>query len=152
LRLSIVSFGHKRDELYAAAVAEYQKRIMKPWSLELVDKPSGRKSESESALSVMKREAETIASISSPWILDVLGAQVTTEQLAEQLRAAQDQGQKEIAFVIGGADGIDEEIKRRAQKRLSLSKLTLPHRLARVLLIEQIYRAQTILRGEKYHK
>lgn len=152
MRLRVVSFGHKRDELYGAATAEYAKRIARPWSLELTDLPSGRKSESEPAAQVMKREAEAIDDLDRPWLLDVGGKETSTEELAAWLRDAQDRGTKEIVFVIGGADGLDDELRKRAGRRISLSKLTLPHRLARVVLIEQIYRTQTILRGEKYHK
>lgn len=152
MKIRIVSFGHRRDELYGAALAEYQKRIVKPWSLELTDLPSGRKSESEPAAAVMRREAEVMEDTAAPWLLDVTGKPASTEELAEWLRDAQDRGTKDIVFVIGGADGIDETLRRRAARRISLSRMTLPHRLARAVLIEQIYRAQTILRGEKYHK
>ncbi|MCC6809631.1 MAG: 23S rRNA (pseudouridine(1915)-N(3))-methyltransferase RlmH [Deltaproteobacteria bacterium] len=152
MRIRILSFGHKRDELYGAALAEYQKRIVKPWTIEMNDLPTGRKSEREAAAVVMRREAEALADLASPWVLDVGGTAVSTEQLADWLRGAQDGGTKQLAFIIGGADGIDATVKQRAARRLSLSKLTLPHRLARVVLIEQIYRAQTILRGEAYHK
>lgn len=151
MKLRIISFGHKRDPLFQAAVEEYSSRLVKPWGLELVDYSSERRSNDEPAKEVIKREGEKLKGVLSGkayWTMSVLGEALTSEQLAAELgRLSGD-----LTFVIGGADGLDEGIERSARKRFSLSKLTLPHRLARVMLVEQLYRAQTILRGERYHK
>lgn len=156
MKLRVITFGHKRDELFGDAVAEYKKRIVKPWQLELVDLPTGRKSDAEQALVVMKREMDALSaygvSTDKLCVLDVLGAALSTEKLSDWLRNVQDSGQGELVFAIGGADGLHPELRQRAAKKLSLSALTMPHRLARLVLVEQLYRAQTILRGEKYHK
>ncbi len=156
MRISIVSFGKKRDELYGAALAEYLGRIKRPWSLACQDLPSGRKSEDESADNVMRRELHALdearITLESCALLDVHGKAHSSESFATWLEQLQDGGTRELAFVIGGADGVHPDGRRRARHKLSLSPLTLPHRLARVLLAEQIFRAQTILRGEKYHR
>jgi 23S rRNA (pseudouridine1915-N3)-methyltransferase len=82
--------------------------------------------------------------------LEVDGAETSSEGLARQIERWGSQGKGVVAFVIGGAEGIPADVSQRAHARLSLSRLTLPHRLARVVLYEQIYRAMTILRGEPY--
>jgi 23S rRNA (pseudouridine1915-N3)-methyltransferase len=82
--------------------------------------------------------------------LEVDGEQLTSKQLAERVERWGAQGKGVLAFLIGGADGIPAELSRAAHARLSLSTLTLPHRLARVVLLEQLYRAMTLLRGEPY--
>jgi 23S rRNA (pseudouridine1915-N3)-methyltransferase len=79
------------------------------------------------------------------------GASWSTEELARQLERRMTRGTRTLTFVIGGADGIPASLSSRASLRLSLSALTLPHRLARLLLCEQLYRALTIIRGEPYH-
>lgn len=82
--------------------------------------------------------------------LEVNGEEVTSSELAQRLERWGRRGQGVVALLVGGAEGIPEAVSRRAHARLSLSRLTLPHRLARVLLYEQLYRALTILRGEPY--
>ena len=85
------------------------------------------------------------------YILDASGTQYTSEKFAGLFQNLANQGMKQVTFVIGGPIGLADDIKKRDQ-RLSLGKMTLPHELAAVLLLEQIYRSQTIIRGEKYHK
>jgi 23S rRNA (pseudouridine1915-N3)-methyltransferase len=89
---------------------------------------------------------------SGSWIVacEVCGESLSSERFAERLEAWGSRGKGDVTFLIGGADGIPAEISRAAGARLSLSSMTLPHRLARVVLAEQIYRAFTILRGEPY--
>lgn len=82
--------------------------------------------------------------------LEVNGDELTSAAFARRLEGWLSRGKGEVAFIIGGAEGIPEELSKRAEHRLSLSPMTLPHRLARVVLLEQLYRAFTILRGEPY--
>ena len=84
--------------------------------------------------------------------LDERGQTTTTRKLAQRLSNFQREGRKQITWVLGGPDGLSAEVSSRAQLILSLSALTLPHRLALVILLEQLYRAHTILRGEPYHR
>lgn len=85
-------------------------------------------------------------------VLDERGRQLTTMALAQSIRKWQNAAATTVAFVVGGADGLHQEVIERAQLLLSLSPFTLPHRLAHVVLTEQLYRAHTILRGEPYHR
>ncbi len=85
-------------------------------------------------------------------VLDQRGKQLTSEALSEQLQSFQNQSVSELYFVIGGPHGLHESVRTRAAKVLSLSKMTLMHDMVRLILFEQIYRAYTILAGEKYHK
>ena len=84
--------------------------------------------------------------------LDEKGTQHTTMQVVAALERLRSSAIREVAFVIGGADGLDAAVKARAQQVWGLSQLTLPHRLAQVLLCEQLYRAHSIMRGEQYHR
>lgn len=84
-------------------------------------------------------------------VLDETGRQFTSPSFSRHLQTIYNQSTKRLVFIVGGAYGLDLEIKNRAQLVLSLATLTLPHELARVLLLEQLYRAHTILKGEKYH-
>ncbi len=85
-------------------------------------------------------------------VLDERGKEPTTRQLAEKLQGWAHEGQSQVTFVIGGADGLHPEIKARGHELMALSKLTLPHRLAQVVLLEQLYRAHSLLRGAPYHR
>lgn len=83
--------------------------------------------------------------------MDERGKLLTSVELSEYVRKAQNQS-RDLVFAIGGDEGLSDAVKQRANLTLSLSKMTLPHRLARVVLVEQIYRAYTLIRGEPYHK
>ncbi len=103
----------------------------------------------------VKDEQSTLKSLHQDDILiacDEKGEQKTSEQLAELLDSYQKRNIRNLIFFIGGPEGINEKLKKRANQILSLSKMTFPHELAQAMLVEQIYRGCTILRGEKYHK
>ncbi|MDP7038418.1 MAG: 23S rRNA (pseudouridine(1915)-N(3))-methyltransferase RlmH [Myxococcota bacterium] len=85
-------------------------------------------------------------------VLDEKGKSLSSQKLAQRLESWRDEGRRRIAFVVGGADGLSKELKAKATWVLSLSELTLPHRLAHVVLLEQLYRAHTIIKGEPYHR
>ncbi len=86
------------------------------------------------------------------WALDERGDQVTSTELARALEQMMNRGEQQLSFVIGGADGLPPALLTRATRRLSLGRLTLPHRLCRLILLEQLYRALSIVRGEPYHR
>lgn len=104
---------------------------------------------------VLKKEAESIRNALSkdtfPILLDAEGASFSSEQFAKQIENWSEHGQQPLAFIIGSPLGIDDELKRSIPTRLSLSSLTFPHDLARVMLMEQLYRAMTIQNGKTYH-
>lgn len=140
LRLEIVSVGKLRDRTVASLCDEYEKRARS-------FVPFGR--------AEAKDEAAAIAwarKTGGPVVLlDERGAQVTSTELAAWLRDWQEQGRRVVSFLIGGADGFDDGHRRAADQLLGLSRLTLPHRLALLLLCEQLYRAGTLLAGHPYH-
>lgn len=99
-----------------------------------------------------KRILEAVAAAEFVVALDVLGKQIGSDELAKEIENWQNRSVREIAFVIGGQDGISEEVAQRANLKLSLSRMTFTHETARVLLAEQLYRAYTIIRGFPYQK
>jgi 23S rRNA (pseudouridine1915-N3)-methyltransferase len=128
-----------RDRHMAALCDDYLLRARRHLPVEVVEVEDG------AALARrVPAEAELVA-------LEPGGADWTTEQLAAYVGERMVRGTRTVAFLIGGADGLPADLVRRAGTRLSLSRLTLPHRLARVVVCEQIYRALTIIRGEPYH-
>jgi len=108
-----------------------------------------------SEMDLKKREGEMILSWLKPQdffvALDQSGKELSSEQLAEFIQARANESAKNLVFVIGGAFGLDAKILQKADYKWSLSKLTFPHQLVRLILVEQVYRACTIMRNEKYH-
>ena len=146
MRLTIISVGHKMPDWVATATQDYVKRMPADCSIEIKEiKPD--LSPAKEALKIataIPKGARVIA-------LDERGKDQTTQQLATQLANWRQEG-IDIAFLIGGADGLDASLKENAQALWRLSSLTLPHAMARVLLVEQLYRAWTILQGHPYHR
>ncbi|MFL5307706.1 MAG: 23S rRNA (pseudouridine(1915)-N(3))-methyltransferase RlmH [Polyangia bacterium] len=139
MKIVVLAVGKLRDRHLATLIDDYVARTRHHLPLEIVEV------DDDAALTRRWPAAgEVIA-------LEVTGESWTTEQLARQLERRMTRGTKTVTFVIGGADGIPAPLSARAGVRLSLSALTLPHRLARLVLCEQIYRALTIIRGEPYH-
>ncbi len=145
--------GKDRSGLFEPAVKEYASRLTHYCRLELVELPESKKG--RSSLVAINDEGACILSRIKPsdWLvaLDERGQSLTSRELAEKIGKWEAEA-RELVFCIGGADGLSEKVRSRAQLVLSLSAMTLPHRLARVVAVEQIYRAFTLLRGEPYHK
>ena len=147
MRLRFISVGRDRSGLFEPAVQEYVGRLRRQQhTVDLVELK-----EAESA----PEEAEAILAKVTPRdvlvCLDERGKQLSSPELAAQLARWRDES-RDVAFAIGGDEGHGPGVRERAQLVWSLSKLVLPHRLVRVVLAEQVYRAFTILRGEPYHK
>jgi len=138
VRLYVLAAGRIRDRALRSVADEYLGRIRRYARCEEIE---------VKAASDMERAvpAETLEVVLSPD-----GDRITSRELARRLGRWAEQGKGEVTFVLGGADGVPPTLETRASVRLSLSTLTLPHRLARVVLFEQLYRAFTILRGEPY--
>jgi 23S rRNA (pseudouridine1915-N3)-methyltransferase len=153
MMLHLVAVGRVSDPALRAACAEYLARIRKVWSLEVheVRSPAGKFPPAERMRREGDRLLETIPARALGVALTRTGRSESSEGLAQRLAGWQATG-REIAFVIGGADGLDGRVHQRCGESLSLSPLTLPHELARVVLLEQLYRAGTIWRGTPYHK
>lgn len=152
--MRLLSVGKDRSGLFEPAVQEYAKRLAHYTRFELIELPeaSGKKLKPGEAKAA---EAQAILSKRKPqdWVvaLDERGQLMDSVELSRYVAKAQT-GAKDLLFVIGGDEGLDESVRSAAHLTLSLSKMTLPHRLARVVLVEQIYRAYTLLKGEPYHK
>lgn len=143
--MKIISVGHKMPAWVAEGFYDYQKRLTKPWGLDLIELPSRTKAlDAKLILEKLVPQDFCVA-------LDVKGQGLSTEALSKKLEAWQGLG-KGLSFVIGGADGLDETILERADFVWSLSQLTFPHQLVKVLLAEQLYRAVMILQGHPYHR
>lgn len=155
MRLLIVAVGNKMPDWVVDGYTEYAKRMPRETRMELLEvKPEKRaggktdnqikEAEKERILAALPKDCEVVA-------LDERGETPTTLVLADTLKAWL-AGGRDIAFVIGGADGLHDDVKRRAGKLLALSRFTLPHGLVRVVLAEQLYRAVTVLHNHPYHR
>lgn len=159
MKITIVSVGKIKEKYLRDAIAEYSKRLGRYCRLELVevadektpDRASRaveeqiRQKEGERIARYLREDAYVIA-------LAIQGKMLSSEEFAEKIGNLGIQGQSHIVFVIGGSIGLDEKILQRADYQLSFSKMTFPHQLMRVMLLEQIYRGYRILAGEPYHK
>ena len=141
MKIVVVAVGKMRDRHLEAVCDEYVKRARRHLPIEVVEVAD----EPAALARRIPPRAEVIA-------LEPDGDAWSTSELAAFLDDRMVHGAQALAFLIGGADGLPRDVVRRAARRLSLSRLTLPHRLARVVLCEQIYRALSILKGEPYHR
>ncbi|HOL38177.1 MAG TPA: 23S rRNA (pseudouridine(1915)-N(3))-methyltransferase RlmH [Rubrivivax sp.] len=158
MRLLVVAIGQRQPGWAQAAWEEFARRFGPALPLELRALKAEPRGGTRTAAQCMAAEAARIEAVLAKEargarrvVLDERGTRVTTAQLAERLRAWRDDG-RDVAFVIGGADGLDGALAARADETLRLSDLTLPHALARVLLAEALYRAASLLEGHPYHR
>ena len=146
--------GKPRDRHLAAAIADYELRAARYWPLEVVEvrEASGR---GVTATDARAREGARLLERLPPGALvvacDERGERLSSTQFASILSAERDRA-RDVAFVIGGAFGLSDEVRQQAARTIQMAPWTLPHEVARVVLAEQLYRAGTIARGEPYHK
>ena len=159
LNIRLICVGKLKERFYAEAVAEYAKRLGAFCRLEVIELAEERLGENPSAAELeaaLNREAEQIEKklLKDGTIvcLCVEGGQMDSEAFAGLLTRTENSGRPRLSFVIGGSFGLAQKLKDRADLRLSMSKMTFPHHLARVMLLEQIYRGFQIKEGSKYHK
>lgn len=150
--IKIITVGSIKEKYLKEAIEEYTKRLKKYTNLEIIEvKDEGLVEEKKS----IQLEGEKISKYLSQKdyiiTLEIEGKQVSSEELADKLNQIQIESSN-ITFIIGGSYGLSDEIKQKAKMHLSFSKMTFPHQLFRVLLLEQIYRAFKILNNESYHK
>lgn len=152
MRLRIVTVGKPAAGPLRDAIAEYEKRASRYWPME-VSEIRAEAAKSRTPDEVRRREAERLLEKASGTIvaLDERGRSLTTDAFAKWVADRRDRAD-DTTFVIGGAFGLDEVVRKRATLVLSVAPWTLQHELARLVLAEQLYRAGTILRGEPYHK
>ena len=158
-RVMVICVGKLKERFYQEAAAEYCKRLGRYCRLEVAELPEQRLSEAPSPAEIeraLAKEAEMIRSRvpagASLAALCVEGVQRSSEEFSQLLGSWDQLGEKALVFVIGGSYGLHASLKKEAWARLSLSRMTFPHHLARVMVLEQIYRGYQILEGGKYHK
>jgi 23S rRNA (pseudouridine1915-N3)-methyltransferase len=140
VKLTILAVGKLRESWVREGCAEYEKRVRARLPVEVI--------ELKSADEIVRR----LPARAEVWALDERGREWSSTELADQLKQRMSSGSPGIALLIGGADGLPAPVIAGARVRWSLGRLTLPHRLVRVLLLEQLYRALSIVRGEPYHR
>ncbi len=157
--VTLICVGRLKERFYLDACAEYAKRLKAYCRFELVELPEQRLPENPSAAQIsdsLHKEGEQILGKApkGAWlcVLTPEGKQLSSEQLADVLSGVKSGGKSSACFVIGSSFGLDPAVKARADLRLSMSKMTFPHHLARVMALEQLYRAESIQAGSKYHK
>ena len=155
MKFRIVAVGKPRARTLVAAIQDYETRAARYWPLEIreVREESARGASPEL---VREREGERLLEASGAGALIVAcegeGESRTSAELAAWMTAERERASRDVAFLIGGALGLSPAVRAASSQRLSFSRFTFPHELARLLLAEQLYRAGTIVRGEPYHK
>jgi 23S rRNA (pseudouridine1915-N3)-methyltransferase len=147
LRIQLICVGKLKERFYVDACDEYDKRLQRYCALERVELPESGDLERDGAAIFARIPAGSFVVA-----LCVEGELFSSEELAELLSEQTLRGKSRVTFVIGGSDGLPDAVKKAADLRLSMSRMTFPHHLARVMVLEQIYRAFNILGGGKYHK
>ena len=155
IKLILICVGALKEAYEKAACEEYLKRLKTDCAVTVVELPAASiKGESDADVArVLKEESVKILAKCEGTVIALSpeGKEEQSEQFAERLKRAQDAGDT-LTFIIGGSHGLDDAVKRRADALLSFSKMTFPHRLFRVMLLEQLYRGVSINKGKKYHK
>jgi len=155
MKLFIVSVGHKMPDWITTGYSEYTKRMPREARIELLEIRPEPRTTGKTTLQIMEAEAQRILHALPQTCrriaLDEHGAQPTTKQLAAQMKDWMGEG-RDVAFIIGGADGLHDSVKQAAGQLMALSALTLPHAFVRVLLAEQLYRAHSLMHNHPYHR
>ncbi|PCJ16519.1 MAG: 23S rRNA (pseudouridine(1915)-N(3))-methyltransferase RlmH [Gammaproteobacteria bacterium] len=155
MRISLISAANRMPDWVNSAVKDYQQRLGKDIQLQIVDIPLNKRGKNANITKFMEKEGQLMlrAAKSSDHLiaLDVKGTRLSTEKMSAKFNDFLHQGVN-IALLMGGPEGLSEQCKQACKTHWSLSDLTLPHPLARVLVTEQIYRCWSILHGHPYHK
>jgi len=151
MKVTIVCVGTVRGVLLEA-IQDYQTRLARYFKLEIVEVSEGRGSATGIRASEAERITNRLPGDSRIYALTRCGKRFSSRDLADQLEEMGNYGPPRAVFVLGGAYGLGEQVLATADRMVSISDLTLPHEMARLVLVEQLYRAGTILRGEPYHK
>lgn len=159
MRITVIAVGKLKERYLKEGIAEYAKRLSRFCDLHIVEAEDEQAPDSLSAAQVEQIKKKEAAGIMSKLkegtfliVLDVKGARMTSEGFASALQNCFITGRSNITFVIGGSLGLDTELVQKADLKLSLSDMTFPHQLTRLILLEQLFRAFKIINGETYHK
>ena len=157
--ITLICMGKLKEKFYLSAAAEYEKRLKGYCSFKLIELPEHRLPEDPSPAEIqagLDKEAEAIfAKIpKGAWlcIFTPEGKILSSEEFAGKLRDVKNMGKSSACFLIGSSFGISQKVKDKADFKLSMGKMTFPHHLARIMVLEQLYRAEAIQAGSKYHK
>ena len=157
--VTLLTVGKLKEKFYMAAVEEYAKRLSAYCKFRLVELPESRLPEnpnpSEIAAGLAAEAEKILAAVpKGAWfcVLTPEGTELSSEALADKLRTVKNEGKSAACFLIGSSFGMDPSVKKRADYRLSFGPMTFPHHLMRVMALEQLYRAESIQAGTKYHK
>ena len=157
MKIRILTIGKLKEKYWRDAVQEYAKRLSAFCRFQIIELSEARLPQDPNAAEIAKALGEESKAIlaaagrSALYTLCIEGKLVSSTQLAQQIDAAAVNGESSLAFVIGSSHGLDDSVKQ-GSKRISMSPMTFPHQLARVMLCEQLYRAFSINAGTKYHK
>lgn len=159
MKITILAVGKLKEKYWKQAIAEYEKRLGAYSKIEIIEVPDEKAPENMSEKEieqVKEKEGQRLLAKIKPQAtvitLEIQGKMLSSEGLAQELQQRMTQGQSDFVFVIGGSNGLHEDVLKRSNYALSFSKMTFPHQMMRVVLIEQVYRAFKIMRGEAYHK
>ena len=159
MKITIISVGKIKEKFFTEAIKEYTKRLSKYCKLTEEVILDERADESFSQMEIeqvkLKEGIKILNKVKDStylFVLDINGQQLRSEELAQKINTLGIDGNSDLTFVIGGSNGLSDEVLNRADFKLSFSKMTFPHQLFKVILLEQIYRAFKINAGETYHK
>ena len=159
MKITILAVGKLKEKYWKQAIAEYEKRLGAYSKIEMIEVPDEKAPETMSDKEieqVKEKEGQRLLAKIKPQAtvitLEIEGKILSSEGLAKELQQRMTQGQSDFVFVIGGSNGLHQDVLNRSNYALSFSKMTFPHQMMRVVLIEQVYRAFKIMRGEAYHK
>ena len=159
MKISIITVGKIKEKYLKDAIAEYSKRLGKYCKLEIIEVADEKTPDNASRIvedAIRSKEAERILKYlkDDAYVvtLEINGKQLSSEELADKIDKLGVQGTSHIIFVIGGSIGLGKEVLEKSDFALSFSKMTFPHQLMRVVLLEQVYRSYRIMNGEPYHK
>ena len=154
MKVRIVALGHRMPAWVAAGYADYAKRLPREYAIDLIELKPEARDRGRPIAQLLAAEAARVRSACAGYrmiALDERGAPWTTRELADRIARWRDEA-IDAAFVIGSADGLDAALKRDAHDRIAISALTLPHALVLVVLVEQVYRAVSMVSGHPYHR
>ena len=157
--MTLITMGKLKEKFYISAAAEYEKRLKGYCQFKLLELPESRLPDNPSPAEIsagLEKEADLIISKipKGAWfcVLTPEGKMLSSEAMADKLRDVKNSGKSSACFLIGSSFGMAQRIKEKADFKLSMSPMTFPHHLARIMVLEQLYRAEAIQAGSKYHK
>ena len=158
MKVTLICVGKVKEKFYRDAIKEYEKRLgayIKLNTIEINDEKVKAENDSEIALAMEKEGNNILSKIKDTQYvitLEILGKSISSEQFADKIDNLMLTGKSDVVLVIGGSYGLSDSVKKRSDYSLSFSKMTFPHQMMRVVLLEQVYRAYRIITGASYHK